>query len=114
METHLNHDQVFRFESGEGKCIIDNNEYHVVEDDASLVPVGTKHNVINTGTSAFKMYTIYSEPNHQDGRFRKSKIDAERKDEGFDGKTSDYKEIWKTLSTWNFLRLILKRLLKNG
>lgn len=28
-ETHLNNDEFFRFESGEGKCIIDNKEYHV-------------------------------------------------------------------------------------
>jgi mannose-6-phosphate isomerase-like protein (cupin superfamily) len=28
METHENNDQFFRFESGEGKCIIDNNDYH--------------------------------------------------------------------------------------
>ncbi|MEO6837426.1 MAG: cupin domain-containing protein [Ginsengibacter sp.] len=89
METHINNDQFFRFESGMGRCIIDNNEYHVVEGDAILVPAGAKHNVINTGTTAFKMYTIYGPPNHQDHILRKTKEDAERKDEVFDGKTTE-------------------------
>ena len=88
-ETHLNNDQFFRFESGEGKCIIDNNEYHVAEGDAIVVPAGAKHNLINTGTTAFKMYTIYGPPNHQDGTLRKTKKDAERKDEVFDGKITE-------------------------
>lgn len=88
-ETHENNDQFFRFESGEGKCIIDNNEYHVAEGDAIVVPAGAKHNVVNTGTTAFKMYTIYGPPNHQDGTLRKTKMDAESKCEVFDGKTTE-------------------------
>lgn len=89
LETHENIDQFFRFESGTGKCIIDNNEYHVADGDAIIVPAGAKHNVINTGTTAFKMYTIYGPPNHQVGTIRKTKIDAERKDEVFDGMTTE-------------------------
>ncbi len=89
LETHENIDQFFRFESGTGKCIIDNNEYHVADGDAIIVPAGAKHNVINTGTTALKMYTIYGPPNHQVGTIRKTKIDAERKDEVFDGMTTE-------------------------
>ncbi len=88
-ETHPDNDQFFRFESGEGKCIIDNDEYHVAEGDAIIVPAGAEHNVINTGTTAFKMYTIYGPPNHQDGTLRKTKADAERQAEVFDGKTTE-------------------------
>ena len=88
-EIHDNNDQFFRFESGVGKCIIDNNEYHVADGDAIVVPAGATHNVINTGTIAFKMYTIYGPPNHQDGTLRKIKEDADRKDELFDGKTTE-------------------------
>jgi mannose-6-phosphate isomerase-like protein (cupin superfamily) len=88
-EIHQDNDQFFRFESGEGKCIIDNNEYHVAEGDAIVVPAGAEHNVINTGTTAFKMYTIYGPPNHQDGTLRKTKADAERQAEVFDGKTTE-------------------------
>lgn len=88
-EIHENNDQFFRFESGVGKCIIDNNEYHVGEGDAIVVPAGAEHNVINIGDTTFKMYTIYGPPNHQDGTLRKTKEDAERKDEVFDGKTTE-------------------------
>ena len=88
-ETHHNNDQFFRIESGEGECIINNNVYHVSEGDAIVVPAGAKHNIINTGTSLFKLYTIYGPPNHQDGTLRKTKAGAESKAEKFDGKTSE-------------------------
>src|SRR5674476_1345946 len=47
-ETHPSVDQFFRFEAGNGKCIIDGNEYVVGNGDVIIVPAGSKHNVINT------------------------------------------------------------------
>ena len=89
-EIHPDNDQFFRFESGSGKCVIDGNEYTVKDGDVIVVPAGAKHNVINTGnTGDLKMYTIYGPPNHQDGIIRKTKEDAEKMDEHFDGKTSE-------------------------
>jgi len=88
-ETHQNNDQFFRFESGTGKCTVDENNYHVTDGDAIIVPAGAKHNVINTGTQPFKMYTIYGPPNHQDSIIRATKEEADRKDEKFDGTTSE-------------------------
>ncbi|HLO80716.1 MAG TPA: cupin domain-containing protein [Chitinophagaceae bacterium] len=88
-EVHPNTDQFFRFESGAGKCTIDENNYHVKEGDAIVIPAGAKHNVINTGGELLKMYTIYGPPNHQDGIIRVTKEDADRKDEKFDGVTSE-------------------------
>ena len=85
-ETHIGHDQFFRFEQGEGKCIIDGHEYNVKEGDAIIVPAGAKHNVINTNKLIdLKMYTIYGPPNHLDGTVRHSKEDAEKQPEEFDG-----------------------------
>ena len=46
MEVHLDNDQFFRFEKGEGKCIIDGNEYEVGDGVAILVPAGAEHNII--------------------------------------------------------------------
>lgn len=89
LETHEHNDQFFRFESGTGRCIIDENEYTVMEGDAIVVPAGAKHNVINTGTTPLKMYTIYGPPNHQDGTIRKTKKDAEMEKEEFDGETTE-------------------------
>ena len=89
METHPDNDQFFRIESGEGKCIIDATDYDIKEGDAIVVPAGAKHNIINTGTTALKLYTLYGPPNHQDGVIRITKQDAENIDEEFDGKTTE-------------------------
>lgn len=88
-EIHQNNDQFFRFESGTGKCTIDENNYQVTEGDVIVVPAGTKHNVINTSDEPFKMYTIYSPPNHQDGIIRATKKEADVKDEKFNGVISE-------------------------
>ncbi len=88
-ETHLENDQFFRIESGEGKCKIDNNDYYISEGDAIVVPAGAKHNIINTGSIALKLYTIYGPPNHQDKTLRLTKIDAESNPEKFDGWISE-------------------------
>jgi mannose-6-phosphate isomerase-like protein (cupin superfamily) len=88
-EIHLKNDQFFRFESGEGKCIIDGNEYIVNGGDGIIVPAGAKHNIINTGKHELQMYTIYGPPNHQNGTIRGTREDAEKNDEHFDGITSE-------------------------
>ncbi len=46
-ETHPVIDQFFRFESGNGKCIINKTEYLVGSGDAVVAPAGSLHNVIN-------------------------------------------------------------------
>ena len=50
-EVHTDVDQFFRVDSGEGKCVIDENEYEIRDGFAVVVPAGAKHNVINTGKS---------------------------------------------------------------
>ena len=90
LETHPDNDQFFRFEQGEGKCIIDGNEYTVGDGVAVIVPAGAKHNVINTSASKeLKMYTIYSPPHHKDGILRKTKKEAEANEADFDGRTTE-------------------------
>src|SRR3989339_1314242 len=59
-EVHKDGDQFFRFESGEGKVIINDTEYQVKNGDVVIVPAGAQHNVINTSTTdPLKVYTIY-------------------------------------------------------
>ena len=80
MEVHEDNDQFFRFEAGEGKVIINGNEYEVVDGDTIIVPCGSEHNVINTSESeSLKMYTIYSPAHHKDGIERATKKEAEEK-----------------------------------
>ena len=77
MEVHPENDQFFRFESGEGKVIIDGVEYVVKDGDAAVVPAGAHHNVINTSASMMlKLYTIYSPAHHPDGTVHKTKAEA--------------------------------------
>lgn len=90
LEVHGENDQFFRFESGEGKVIIDGNEYIVGDGQVIIVPAGAEHNVINTSsTLPLKLYTIYSPPHHKDGIVRINKAEAEANDEEFDGKTTE-------------------------
>ena len=90
METHTENDQFFRFEAGQGKVIIDGNEYEVGDGVAVVVPAGAKHNIINISDSKeLKLYTIYSPPHHKDGIVRATKEEAEANDEEFDGKTTE-------------------------
>jgi mannose-6-phosphate isomerase-like protein (cupin superfamily) len=89
LETHPENDQFFRFESGHGMVIIDGHEHLVSDGSAVIVPAGSKHNVINTGTADLKMYTIYSPAHHIDGTVHRTKKDALADDEEFDGKTTE-------------------------
>ena len=89
-EIHPESDQFFRFESGLGKVIIDNNQYYVKEGDAVIIPAGAKHNVINLDKEkALKMYTIYSPAHHKDCIIRATKKDAEVYEEEFEGQTTE-------------------------
>lgn len=90
MEVHQDNDQFFRFEKGQGKCVIDGNEYEVSDGFAVVVPAGARHNVINTSdTEALKLYTIYSPAHHKDGIVRNTKEEAEKNEAEFDGKTTE-------------------------
>ena len=89
-ETHSENDQFFRFERGQGKVIIDGNEYDVSDGSAIVVPAGAEHNVINVSdTEELKLYTIYSPPHHKDGVVRASKEEAETDSPEFDGQTTE-------------------------
>lgn len=90
METHPENDQFFRCEKGEGKCVIDGNEYDIHDGFAFIVPAGARHNVVNTSdTDDLKLYTIYSPPHHKDGVIHGTKKDADASEEEFDGKTTE-------------------------
>lgn len=90
MEVHTDNDQFFRFEKGEGKCIIDGNEYVLGDGSVIIVPSGAQHNIINTSsTDDLKLYTIYSPAHHKDGVVRATKAEAEADGPEFDGVTTE-------------------------
>ena len=85
-ETH-DLDQFIRVEQGYAQVVLDGVEHAVKDAWAFIIPAGTKHNVINTGEVALKLYSIYSPPEHKDGTVHATK--ADEKEEHFDGVTTE-------------------------
>ena len=82
-------DQFIRIEKGQGKSVLNGQEYNISGGFAVVVPAGTEHNIINTSeTEDMKLYTVYSPPNHKDGVVHDTKVQAESDEEHFYGKTT--------------------------
>ena len=58
-------------------------------DVAMIVPAGARHNVVNTGGSPLKLYTLYAPPEHVDKTVHATKTEADSAHEHFDGTTSE-------------------------
>lgn len=82
-------DQFFRVEEGTAEAILDGVKTAVRAGFAIIVPAGTRHNLINTGSAPLKLYTLYAPPNHRDGVVHHTREDAEADDEHFDGRTTE-------------------------
>jgi len=82
-EVHPDRDQFIRIEEGQARVEFGRtedriDEAHDMSDDwAVVIPAGTWHNVINTGSSELKLYSIYSPPEHPDGAVHRTKADAQ-------------------------------------
>jgi mannose-6-phosphate isomerase-like protein (cupin superfamily) len=86
-ETHTL-DQFIRVEAGAAKVVLNGTDEHMLSaDDAVVIPAGTLHNVISTGDSDLKLYSIYAPPEHKDGTVHNTK--ADEKEEHFDGMTTE-------------------------
>ena len=77
MEVHEEHDQFIRIEQGQGKAVLNGEESEIEDDFAVVIPAGAEHNIVNTGDTKMKLYTIYSPPEHADGTIHATKKDAE-------------------------------------
>lgn len=53
-------DQFFRVEEGSGEAVLDGVHTAIQAGYAVVVPAGTIHNIINTGSIALKLYTLYA------------------------------------------------------
>lgn len=83
-------DQFLRIEKGTGIAILNDISHDLADGSAIVVPKGTKHNVINTGSDALKLYSLYMPPHHKDGVVHHTKADAEADTtDEFDGKTTE-------------------------
>jgi mannose-6-phosphate isomerase-like protein (cupin superfamily) len=82
-------DQFFRVEEGSGEAVLDDVRTAIRAGFAVVVPAGTSHNIINTGSVPLKLYTLYAPPNHRDGVVHHTRGDADADNEQFDGKTTE-------------------------
>lgn len=80
MEVHSNNDQFFRVERGNAELVTkvgdSTKKFRLSDGDAAVVPSKVYHNLINTGDTDLKLYTIYAPPHHPPGT-----IDATHADE---------------------------------
>ncbi len=83
VEMHDHLDQFIRIEKGQARVTLGSTRdqaeviHEVAEDWAVIIPGGTWHNVINTGSSELQLYSIYAPPEHPDGTVHRTKADAE-------------------------------------
>lgn len=83
VEKHGHLDQFIRIEQGSGQVLMgsskdDLSEVRDVEDDwAAIVPGGTWHNVVNTGSGPLRLYSIYAPPEHPEGTVQQTKAEAD-------------------------------------
>ncbi|MBF2063117.1 MAG: cupin domain-containing protein [Calothrix sp. C42_A2020_038] len=69
-------DQVLVFVEGEGEAILNGERSKVQANSLVVVPAGTQHNFINTGSTALKLYTVYAPPEEEPGTLHRTKAEA--------------------------------------
>lgn len=83
LEIHYDIDQFIRIEEGQGYIMMgdtpDNMNFQerVYDDYVIFIPAGKWHNLINTGYTPLKLYSIYAPPAHPHGTIHETKEDAE-------------------------------------
>lgn len=82
-------DQFFRVEAGTGEAIVDGVRTAIRAGFAVVVPAGANHNIVNTGSTPLRLYTLYAPPNHRDGVVHRTRAEAEADVEHFDGRTTE-------------------------
>lgn len=87
LELHTTHDQFLRIEEGSGIVQMGDSrenldfQRRVSDGFAVIVPAGKWHNLINTGDTPLKLYSIYAPPQHPHGTVHKTKAIAEAAEE---------------------------------
>jgi mannose-6-phosphate isomerase-like protein (cupin superfamily) len=76
-EVHTEVDQVLVVVEGNGTAVLGNHRSRVSPGWLVHVPAGTRHNVVNDGTTSLRLYTIYAPPEHAPGTIHRSKADAD-------------------------------------
>lgn len=83
LEIHPDLDQFIRIEEGQGLVKMGDSkenldfQANVHSDFSFIIPAGKWHNLINTGNTPLKLYSIYAPPQHPHGTVHVTKEDAQ-------------------------------------
>lgn len=86
LEVHPDTDQFIRIENGYGLAMMGseknslNYQRPVKGGFAVFVPAGTWHNILNTGRTPLKLYTVYAPPHHPHGTVQATKAIADEQE----------------------------------
>ena len=69
-------DQVLAIVEGTGEIVLNRQHGPVQADSLVVVPAGTRHNVINTGSVPLKLCTLYAPPAKAPGTLHRTKAEA--------------------------------------
>lgn len=88
METH-SADQTTFIVDGEAQIVIDGHATSATANHLVVVPKGSEHNVVNKGTGALKLFSVYAPPAEPEGAAFRTKADAEEAEKGLLAKAAD-------------------------
>ncbi|MEP7335950.1 MAG: cupin domain-containing protein [Actinomycetota bacterium] len=80
-EVHQGIDQTLVFEEGEAEAVIEGESCPVRAGQLVLVPAGTRHNFINSGSGPLRLWTVYAPPEHPPGTVHHTKAEADAAEE---------------------------------
>ena len=87
-ETHRA-DQTTFFVSGDGQAVLDGKGTKVGTNRLLVIPQGTRHNIINKGTTPLKLFSVYAPPAEPAGVAHKTKAAAEEAEKSVVAKAVD-------------------------
>ena len=88
METH-SADQTTFIVAGEAQIVIDGHSTKATANHLVVVPKGAEHNVVNKGTNALKLFSVYAPPAEPEGAAFRTKAEAEEAEKGMLAKAAD-------------------------
>ncbi|NTS64787.1 cupin domain-containing protein [Sphingomonas sp. HHU CXW] len=88
METHPA-DQTTFIVTGDAHVTIDGHNTKAGPNHMVVVPKGSQHNIVNKGSSALKLFSVYAPPAEPEGAAFKTKEEAEEAEKGLLAKATD-------------------------
>ena len=88
METH-SADQTTFIVDGKAQVVIDGQSTQAGPNHMVVVPKGAEHNVVNKGSGALKLFSVYAPPAEPEGAAFKTKAEAEEAEKGLLAKAAD-------------------------